>query len=483
MKQISTGIEGLDMLMASGLPQGHMYLIRGEPGTGKTTMALQFLTAGARDGEKGLCFTLSQTADELQLIASSYGMELTNIEVQDTDTLLNQPNAMRQTVVNTAELELRQVLDQLKERLTEVKPARVVVDSLIDLRLRSTDVLAYRRLFRELMDLLVCHGTTAIFLDSTPEFGGDSQIAGLVHGVVTLQRALPGYGIAQRRLEINKLRGVAHAEGLHDFTITATGVRVFPRLSSQLDEQPPDLSNIPTGLAGLDELTCGGIPQGTSVMIYGQTGTGKSSLAGAMLKSAINRGEEAAAFLFEEHPKTFVARADALGRKLSSAEANGKLHTIDLRAGEVLPGEFVHRVLDEAERKQVKTVVIDSVNGYLTASALKDHALAQLNTLIATLRTRQVLTVLIVEQPGLLAQIGESLDISILSDCLILLRQYEARSSVRRSVAVMKMRTGPHLTEMRELVMEPGRFEIEPISDEDFKSMRNLHLMSSQAPV
>lgn len=483
MEQISTGVHGLDTLLAGGLPQGHMYLIRGEPGTGKTTIALQFLTEGARRGETGLCFTLSQNAHEVALIAGSYGMDLENIEVQDADTLLNQSHAARQTVVNTAELELRQVIDRLKARLEEVKPVRVVVDSLIDLRLRSPDVLAYRRLFRELMDLLVSHDTTALFLDSTPEFGGDSQITGLVHGAVTLQRALPGYGIAQRRLEINKLRGVAHAEGLHDFTITPKGVRVFPRLSSQLDDAPPELTSIPTGLAGLDELTCGGIPQGTSVMIYGQTGTGKSSLAGAILKAALDRGEEAAAFLFEEHPKTFLTRADALGRELSSAETNGKLHTIDLRAGEVLPGEFVHRVLDEAERKQVKTVVIDSVNGYLTASALKDHALAQLNTLIATLRTRQVLAVLIVEQPGLLAQIGQSLDISILSDCLILLRQYEARSAIRRSVAVMKMRTGPHLTEMRELVMAPGRFEIEPISDQDFESMQDLHLMSSQAPV
>ena len=483
MKQISTGVHGLDMLMAGGLPEGHMYLIRGGPDTGKTTMALQFLTEGARDGERGLCCTLSQTADELRLIASSYGMDLANIDVQDADKLLNQPNAARQTVVNTAELELRQVLDHLKDRLEQVKPARVVVDSLIDLRLRSADVLAYRRLIRELMDLLVSHRTTAVFLDSTPEFGGDSQISGLVHGVVTLQRALPGYGMAQRRLEINKLRGVPHAEGLHDFTITPAGVRVFPRLSSKLDQAPPSLETVKTGMSGLDEMTCGGIQQGTSVMIYGQTGVGKSTLAAALLKGGLERGEEAAAFLFEEHPKTFLTRADALGRELSSADASGKLHTYDLRAGEVLPGEFVHTVLDAAERKQVKTVVIDSVNGYLTASALKDHALAQLNTLIATLRTRQVVTVLVVEQPGLLAQIGQTLDISILSDCLILLRQYEARSTIRRSIAVMKMRTGPHLTEMRELIMEPGRLEVQAISDDDFKVMKDLHLMSSRAPV
>ncbi len=483
MKQISTGVRGLDMLMAGGLPEGHMYLIRGEPGTGKTTIALQFLTEGMRNGEQGLCLTLSQNADELALIAESYGMDAADIAVLDSETVFDRSAAARQTVLTTAELELRQAIERLKDRLEEVKPARVVIDSLIDLRLRSADVLAYRRLIRELMDLLISHKTTAVFLDSTPEFGGDSQIAGLVHGVVTLQRALPGYGIAQRRMEINKLRGVPHAEGLHDFTITPDGVRVFPRLSSKLDATPPNLETLPTGLAGLDEMTCGGIPQGTSVMIYGQTGTGKSSLAGAILKGALDRGEEAAAFLFEEHPKTFIQRADALGRGLSEAQANGMLHTVDLRAGEVLPGAFVHRVLDEAERKQVKTVVIDSVNGYLTASALKDHALAQLNTLIATLRTRQVVTVLVVEQPGLLAQIGQTLDISILSDCLILLRQYEARSAIRRSVAVMKMRTGPHLTEMRELVMQPGRFEIEPISNEDFTTMRDLHLMSSQTPV
>ncbi len=469
--------------MAGGFPEGRVYLFRGEPGTGKTTMALQFLTAGAASGDKGLCFTLSQTAEELRLIAESYGMDLRNIHVMDAQSLLNAPYAARQSVLNTSELEIRQVVDQLKARLADVKPQRVVIDSLIDLRLRSADVLAYRQLFRELMDMLIAEGATTLFLDSTPEFGGDSQIAGLVHGVATLQRALPGYGIAQRRLEINKLRGVAHAEGLHDFTITKEGVRVFPRLSSKLDAEPPILETIGTGLAGLDEMTCGGVTQGTSVMIYGQTGAGKSTLAGTMLKAGVDRGEEAVAFLFEEHPKTFIQRSDALGQNLSGAAADGRLRTVDMRAGEVLPGEFVHNVLDAAERKNVRTVVIDSVNGYLTASALKDHALAQLNTLIATLRTRQVITVLVAEQPGFLSQIGDALDISILSDCLILLRQYEARSAIRRSVAVMKKRTGPHLTGMRELVMEPGRFEIQPIPDEDFEALRDLHLMNSRAPV
>jgi circadian clock protein KaiC len=483
MKQISTGVQGLDMLTDGGLPEGHAYLIRGEPGTGKTTMAMQFLAEGVRNGERGLCFTLSQNADELGLIADSYGMDISAVEVQDGETLLAQFRSSRQTVLDTGEQELRQIVDELKQRLDELRPSRVVIDSLIDLRLRAADVLGYRRLFRELMAILVAQGTTTLFLDSTPEFGGDSQIAGLVHGVVTLKRALPGYGIAQRRLEINKLRGVPHEEGLHDFTITSDGVRVFPRLSSVLDREPPDLGSTATGLSGLDEMTCGGIPQGTSVMIYGQTGTGKSTLAATILKAGIDLGEEAAAFLFEEHPKTFLQRSDALNRELSSAAESGRLHTFDMRAGEVLPGEFVHNVLDVAERKNVKTVVIDSVNGYLAASALKDHALAQLNTLIATLRTRQVVTILVVEQPGLLAQLGQSLDISILSDCLILLRQYEARSAIRRSIAVMKMRTGPHLTEMRELVMEPGRLEVQAISDENFEAMRDLHLMSSRAPV
>lgn len=480
-QKVSTGVAGLDELMAGGLPEGRVYLIRGEPGTGKTTMALQFLTAGAEADERGLYLTLSQTAEELRIIGESYGFPMTGFEVVDGTEVLQQRG--RQTVLSAGGLELEQLLKHLEETLDQVKPKRFVIDALIDLRLRSVDVLAYRRMFRDFITMLSQADTTSIFLDSSPEYGGDTQVAGLVHGVLTLQRALPGYGIAQRRLEINKLRGVSHAEGLHDFSILASGVRVFPRLSSKLDAAPPSLDVVGTGLSALDEMLCGGLPQGTALMIYGQSGTGKSSLAGSIVGASHARGDESAAFLFEEHPKTFLERAQQLGMDLSVADRQGALNCWDMRAGEVLPGEFVHMVLDAADREKTRTVVIDSVNGYLTASANKDHALAQLNTLVATLRSRQVVTVLVVEQPGLLMQIGQSLDVSILSDCTILLRQYEAQSSIRRSIMVMKKRTGPHLVDVRELIMEPGAMRIEAISPDKLKDMRGSNLLSAQAPI
>ncbi|MBW8640658.1 AAA family ATPase [Hoeflea sp. WL0058] len=478
---MSTGIEGLDYIMDGGLPTGHVYLIRGEPGTGKTTMALQYMNAGARNGEPALYVTLSQTARELDIIASSYGMSLDGMDVHSGHDLFGEASA--QSVIDTSEMELERLVGRVRDILAETKPTRVVIDSLIDLRLRALDVLAYRRLFRELMDILIAAQTTTLFLDSDPEYGGDSQVTALVHGVLSLRRALPGYGIAQRRLEINKLRGVAHAEGLHDFTILANGVRVFPRLTSELDAAPPSLDTVGTGLAGLDELTCGGVSQGTALMIYGQAGTGKSTLAASIIRASIDRGDQAAAFMFEEHPKTFLKRADRLGIPLTEENESGRFITADMRAGEVLPGEFVHMVLDAADRKPVKTVVIDSVNGYVTAAANKDHALAQLNTLVATLRSRQVVTVLVVEQPGFLTQIGHSLDVSILSDCIILLRQYEPQSMVRRSITVLKKRTGPHSTELRELVMEDGRMDVVAIPPDRLETMRQLHLLNSHAPI
>ncbi|MGF1606750.1 MAG: ATPase domain-containing protein [Rhodothalassiaceae bacterium] len=483
MTKVSTGIAGLDELMAGGLPQGHVYLFRGEPGTGKTTMALQFLTDGQARGENGLYVTLSQTGEELSLVAEAYGFDIGTVAVVDADGVFASRHKDRQTVIDTGALELEHLLGTLKHQLEEVKPSRFVLDALIDLRLRALDVLAYRRLFREVMDMLLTHRTTALCIDSTPEFGGDSQIAGLVHGVVTLRRALPGYGIAQRRLEINKLRGVAHAEGLHDFTILPTGVRVFPRLSSVRDLDPPSLDTVSTGLDSLDDLLCGGVSQGTAVLIYGQTGTGKSTVASCLVEAAVRRGEAAAVFLFEEHAKTFIARAEALGLPLAEAADSGRLRSFDLRAGEVLPGEFVHKVLDEADQAQVQTVVIDSVNGYLTAAAHKDHALAQLNTLVATLRSRQVVTVLVVEQPGFLTQLSRGLDVSVLSDCMILLRQYEAQSAIRRSISVIKKRTGPHRVDLCQLVLEPGRIAITPLTEDDLAHMRSLNLMSPQAPV
>ncbi len=395
MLALSTGVQGLDQLLMGGLPSGHVYLIRGEPGTGKTTMALQYLTKGREPHEKALYLTLSQTASELAEIATAHELDLTGVLVEDASILLPTASAGDQTVLQTSELELEHLITRIQGQLDKMPGARIVLDSLIDVRLRSADVLTYRRLIRKLIDRIVNAGCTGLFLDSDPEYGGDSQIAALVHGVISLQRALPGYGIAQRRLEINKMRAVFHSEGLHDFTIQKNGVRVFPRLSAVHQVDAPNLQTISTGLPNLDEILGGGVEQGIVSMIYGQSGVGKSTMSAVFLKSAIS--------------------------------------------------------------------------------------LAQLNTLLTVLRSRKALTVLVAEQSGLLSNGRTGMDMSVMTDAIILLRQYEWQSNIRRSVAVLKKRSGPHSTELRELVLQPGRFDVIPIAAEQVEEIRDVNLLGSRS--
>lgn len=479
---LSTGVAGLDRILGGGLAEGHVYLVRGEPGTGKTTMALHFLAAGRQRGERAFYLTLSQTAEELRGIARSYGMSLEGVAVEDAN-LLTQAGETQQTVIRTSELELARVVTAVRARLAETRPDRVVLDSLLDLNLRSSGELAYRRLVRELIDICVAEGCTALFVDSDRQYGGDPQAATLVHGVIALQRSVPGYGIAQRRLEVTKMRGSGHAEGLHDFVIEDDGLRVFPRLSSdRAARKAPSLRRTSSGLAELDELCGGGIDKGTSCMIYGQSGSGKSTLASLLLRATLAGGEAAAAFLFEEHPATLVQRAEALGLPLGEAQREGRLVLHDQRSSEVLPGEFVHRVLDTVDGNQAGILLIDSVNGFLAAATHKDHAFAQLNVLMNTLRSRSIIPVLVVEQAGLMGGIGTTINLSILADSIIMLRQYEWFSHVRRSIAVLKKRSGAHSTEMRELLLEPGRLSVRPISSEQWKQMSRSQLMTGLDP-
>jgi len=482
MELLSTGVQGLDEILRGGLPAGHVYLVRGEPGTGKTTIALQFLTRGRQAHEQAAYLTLSQTESELREIAAAHDLDLTGVEVDDASVLLQLTDHSGQTVLQTSELELQHLAHQVQERLETMDGARIVLDSLIDLRLRSADVLSYRRFIRAIIDGIVSAGCTAIFVDTIPEYGGDSQIASLVHGVISLQRELPGYGIAQRRLEINKMRAIFHAEGLHDFTIQPSGVRVFPRLNADKNYDEPDLTTISSGLPKLDELLGGGLEAGTACLVYGQSGVGKSTLSSVFLRAASLRGEKAIGFLFEEHEKTFLSRADGVGLDLSSGLRNGSLILQSREAGEVLPGEFVHSVIDRLEATDASIVVIDSVNGYLTAAANKDHALAQLNTMLTVLRSRKVLTVLVSEQMGLLEYPQAGFDLSVMSDAIILLRQYESESDIRRSVAVLKKRSGPHSIELRELVLSPGTIDVRPLQEGQATEIRSSNLLTSRTP-
>lgn len=483
LKQISTGIPGLDALLQGGLPAGHVYLVRGEPGTGKTTLAMHFLAEGSRNNERGFYISLSQTDTELREAAEAFGFEIDGVEIDDAAALFALDRRPEQTVLSTRDVDTDKVVNHVRERLEREKPDRVVLDSLVDLQLLCVDPLAYRRLFRELKDLFVRSGSTMLIIDSDAPNGGDRHVLALVHGVISLRRELPGYGIAQRRIEINKIRGLGHAEGLHDFSITPSGVRVYPRLSIARNASEPSLGLVSTGIESLDELLGGGLELGTACFVMGRAGSGKSTLASAFLNAALAVGERAAAFLFEEHPKTFIGRADAVGLELRGGKESGDLSITGVEAGEVLPGEFVHRVLEIVDKLDPRVVVIDSVSGYLSASAEKQYRVAQINALLALLRLRDIITVMVVEQAGLLSDDVEQPVLSVLSDTVIVLRQYEFMSDIRRSIAVLKKRAGPHLTESREFVIEEGALQIKPIDESVREGLRHTHLLGGKTTI
>lgn len=480
MTRMCTGVPGLDVLLGGGLPAGHVYLLRGEPGTGKTTLSMHFLSDGCERDEPCLYLSLSQSRADLLKAAASLQLNISGAEVEDTGALFSLDRRAPQSVFRTSDFDIEQIVSHLNEVIGRLKPRRVILDSLVDLQLMCADRLAYRRLFRELKDMFARQDCTALIVDSNPDFGGDSHVLALVHGVMTLHRELPGYGIAQRRLEINKMRGLDHAEGLHDFSIGTAGMRVFPRLSTVMNDTQPTLEQISTGLAGLDELLGGGLESGTSCFIFGQAGVGKSTLASVLLHAALKRGENALAFLFEEHPRTFVQRGETVGLSLSSALNDSRLRLVQLEAGDVVPGKFVHQVLDSVTEAQPRVLVIDSVSGYLSASADKDYRVAQLNALLTNLRQRDIITVMVMEQAGLLADEKGRPGPSVVSDSVILLRQYEWLSDIRRSIAVIKKRAGPHLTETREFVIAPGAIEIKPIGEDRRRNLRHVSLLGSR---
>jgi len=460
----STGIPGLDRLLHGGLPRDRMHLIEGEPGAGKTTLALQFLLEGRRVGEDGLYVTLSETTEELNHVAESHGWSLEGLSTFQLAPIAER-SADEYTLYHPAEIELADLTKTVLERVEEARPARVVFDSLSELRLLARDPLRYRRQILGLKDFFSRHKSTVLLLDDHSAGNADLQLRSLAHGVLLLEHLPFEYGRARRRLRIVKLRGTAVTEGFHDFIIARGGLTVFPQLEPNVMGGVRPTSSVASGLPELDALLGGGLTWGTTTLLIGPAGVGKSTVAAQYLCGAANPTSKAAVFLFDERRATFVARCDALGMQASERIASGNLIIEQIDPGVASPGEFSHMVRRCVETDGVRLVGIDTLNGYINAIPMTDAPVTRMHELLSYLSERTVATLVVLAQHGMVgAAMPVPVDLSYLADAIVLFRFFEAQGEVRKAISVVKKRTGAHENHIRELKIGPDRLKVgEPL--------------------
>jgi circadian clock protein KaiC len=457
----SSGISGLDDILAGGFSREHVFLVEGAPGTGKTTLALQFLLAGAKAGEKGLYVTLSETERELREGAASHGWDLGGIEVFELlppESLLD--SEQQQSLLYSSDLELGEATKQIFEAVGRSRPARVVLDSLSEIRLLAQSSLRYRRQILAIKHYFAKFGATVMLLDDLTAESIEKTVHSVAHGVIRLEELAPAYGAERRRIRIIKYRGVKFRGGYHDTTITTGGMNVFPRLVASEFRTGAYSSQISSGIAELDTLLGGGIEAGSSTLILGPSGTGKSMVALMFACAAVARGERAALFVFDEELGLLFGRLKGVGIDLEAMQRKGGLFIEQVDAAELSPGEFAHRVRECVDENQIKTVIIDSLNGYQAAMPEENSLILHMHELLQYLNRRGAATFMTVAQHGLVGDMRTPVDVTYLADTVILLRYFEALGAVRRAISIIKKRTGPHEATIREYRIGHGGLSI-----------------------
>jgi circadian clock protein KaiC len=446
---ISSGIAGLDDILGGGLTRERLYLLEGEPGTGKTTMALQFLIEGARRGEPVLYITLAENEVELRVVAQSHGFSLEGITVHEiipAESVLDPGE--QYTVFHPSEVELGETNELILSKIEQLNPTRVVLDSLSELQLLAANALRYRRHVLALKQYFARRACTTLFLDDKTALGGDQQVRSIAHGVVSLEQQESGYGADRRVLRVLKYRGIDFRRGPHDYVIVSGGVIAYPRIVAADSRGLAVRRQVSSGLPELDTLLGGGIEQGSSTLISGPPGTGKSSLAAQFVTAATGRGDKAAMFVFEESLNTMLNRADGLGMDLRTPLASGLLSLEQIDPAELSPGQFAHKVCRAAD-DGAAIVVIDSLNGYLNAMPEARFLTIHLREVLTYLGQRGVAAFLIGVQHGLLGATGNPADVSYLADNVLLLRYFEAGGAVHKALSVFKKRGSRHETTLR----------------------------------
>ena len=442
---LSTGVAGLDTILGGGLTSDRLFLIEGEPGTGKTTLALQFLNEGVRRGESVIYITLAETRVELKSVAQSHGWSMDGIHVEDIIPNENILHPEQQfTIFHPSEIEMGMTTQRILEVIEKFKPTRVVLDSLSELQLLAESPLRYRRQVLALKQYLSGRGCTTLFLDDRTALSGDLQVRSVAHGVITLELINQDYGSERRRVRIVKYRGIAFRGGSHDYKIVTGGLQVFPRLIAADSRVSATRKQLSSGIPTLDALTGGGLDEGTSTLISGPAGTGKSSLCAQYVHAATQRGEKAAMFLFEEASNNLMLRSRGLGLDLQGAIDKELLTILQIDPAEMTPGEFMQAVTDSVANG-ARVVVIDSLNGYLKAMPDERFLGTHLHELLTYLGQHGVVTMLVGVQAGVIGgSMSTSVDASYIADSVIMLRYFEARGKVRQAISVFKKRVGMH---------------------------------------
>lgn len=459
-ERASTGIPGLDDVLGGGLPTNHVYLVEGDPGSGKTTLGLHFLREGVRHDEKGLYVTLSETAAELHTVAASHGWSLDGIELFELVSDEGLSPDLEQSILHPSQIELGETVRGVIAAVERLDPQRVVFDSLSEMRLLAQDPLRYRRQVLALKKFFSDRGCTVLLLDDRSSRDTEQQLHSIAHGVINLEQAVDQYGPERRRLRVLKMRGIKFRGGEHDFVLDTGGLSVFPRLVAAEHREEVDHTVVSTGVAKLDELMGGGLPLGSNALFNGPSGVGKTTTAIACVLAALQRGEKAAYYLFDEGLSTLVVRARALGMDVAPYLESGQLRIVALDPAEVSAGEFAHMVRHAVEDDGAGMVVIDSLNAYLQAMPGSKYLMLQMHELLTYLNHRNVVTILILGQHGLLGEMRSEVDMSYLADAILLFRFFEARGKLLKAVSMVKSRTNRHEQTIREFRMGPGGLEV-----------------------
>ncbi|GAC1437422.1 MAG: ATPase domain-containing protein [Terriglobales bacterium] len=460
--RILSGCAGLDEVLNGGLPSGHFYLVEGDPGAGKTTLALQFLIQGVNNGEKVLYVTLSESREELLAVARSHGFSTEGLEI--FELLSNEDDLAPEaqyTVFHPSEVELNDRMQTIVKEVQRIRPDRLVIDALSELRMLARDPLRYRRQILLMKHCLTDTTCTVLLLDDRTTRDGDLQLHSIVHGVFSLERIPRDYGDARRRMEISKLRGNNYRAGYHDYAIKTGGVVVFPRLTAAEYRGDWHSSAVSSGIPELDDLVGGGLDRGTSTLLLGPAGCGKTTISIRWAATAAERGENCAIFLFEEGMPTLLRRASSLGMDIQPYVKSGQILVEQINPAEMSPGEFTQKVKTSVEQHGAKVVVIDSLNGYLQSMPGEQYLAIHLHELLAYLNNSGLLTIVILAQAGTVGPVIDTpVDVSYLADNILLLRYFETEGEVRQAISVIKKRSGGHERTIRELVLGPDSVRV-----------------------